>query len=106
MLNNYTYFYLKLCTFSFEIKESSLSDIQDVWYKMLHHHIAVIKEWREVAWNVFCRTTFLRRHSIGMREKTSQCNQHKQNDCSMLIHTCSLGRLINEFTVILTFTRT
>ena len=57
--------YLTLCTFSFEINESRCL-IQGVWYKMLYHHTVVIKEWRDVAWDVLCRTTLTWRHTIGM----------------------------------------
>jgi hypothetical protein len=41
--------------------------IQGVWYKMLYHHTVVIKEWRDVARDLLCRTILSWRHIIGMR---------------------------------------
>jgi hypothetical protein len=35
--------------------------IQGVWYKILYHHTVVIKEWRDVARDVLCRTTLINR---------------------------------------------
>jgi hypothetical protein len=43
--------------------------IQGVWYKMLHHNTVVIKEWRNIARDVFCWTTCSWHHSIGIRRK-------------------------------------
>jgi len=37
---------------------------------MLYHHTVVIKEWRDVARDVLCRTTLSWRHTIGMWDKT------------------------------------
>jgi hypothetical protein len=53
-------FYLTLYTFSFEINESSLSDTRCCITTL------VIKEWRDVAQDVPCRTTLTLRHTIGM----------------------------------------
>jgi hypothetical protein len=44
--------------------------IQGVWYKMLYHHTVVIKEWRDVARDVLCRTTLTWRDIIGMCHHT------------------------------------
>ena len=57
-------FYLTLYTFSFEINESSLSDTRCCITTL------VIKEWRDVARDVPCRTTLTLRHTIGMWDKT------------------------------------
>ena len=55
------FFYLTLCTFSFEIKESSLSDTRFCITTL------VIEEWRKDARDL-CRTTLSWHHIIGMRE--------------------------------------
>jgi len=44
--------YLTFCTFSFEFKKVACL-IQDV----VSHHTVVIKEWRDVARDLLCRTT-------------------------------------------------
>ena len=79
-------FYLTFCTFSFQLKESSLSDtrclIQDVWCKVSDTRCCIttltvmIKEWRDVARDLLCRTILSWCHIIGMRGKTRQCEQH------------------------------
>jgi len=70
-LSNKSY-YLIFSTFLFEIKDGRPSD------KILYHHTVVIKEWRDVARDLFCRTTLSWRHIIEMREKTYQNKQRKQ----------------------------
>jgi hypothetical protein len=57
MLNYDKTFYLMLCPFTSEIKECSL--MQDV----------VMKEWRDLARDLLCRTTLSSRHIIGTQEK-------------------------------------
>jgi hypothetical protein len=71
--------YLTFCTFSFEFKEVACL-IQGVWYKMLYHHTVVIKEWRDVARDLLCRTILSWRHIIGMRGKTRQCEQRLKSN--------------------------
>jgi hypothetical protein len=39
---------------------------------MLYHHTMVIKEWRNVAGDVLCRTTLTWRHIIGIWDKTQK----------------------------------
>ena len=68
-----------ICTFSFEIKESSLSDTRCCITTL------VIKEWCDVAQDLLCQTTLSWRHIIGMQGKTHQCKQRKQSNCLMFI---------------------
>jgi hypothetical protein len=56
--------FVSLYTFSFEISESRLSDTRCCITSV------VMKEWRDVARDVLCRTTLTWLHTIGMRDKT------------------------------------
>ena len=60
---------------------------------MLHHHIVVIKEWRDAVRDFLCRTTLSRRHSIVMQGGTNQCKQRKQSDCLIFIHSYYVSRI-------------
>jgi len=77
MKKNDNLYYLTLCTFSFEIKESSLSDTRCV----IQYVVSLHRSYKKMARNFLCRTTLSWRHSIGMRGKPHQCNQRKQSDC-------------------------
>jgi hypothetical protein len=60
------FFYLTLYTFSFEINESRLSDTDTRCCITTLTVTVVIKEWRDVARDVLCRTTLTWRHTIGI----------------------------------------
>jgi hypothetical protein len=60
---------------------------------MLHHHIVVIKEWRDAVQYFLCRTTLSRRHSIVMQGGTNQGKQRKQSDCLIFIHSYYVSRI-------------
>jgi hypothetical protein len=57
--------YLPLCTFSFEINKSRLSNTRCLIQVVVSPHTVVINEWRDVARDVLCRTTLTWRHTIG-----------------------------------------
>jgi hypothetical protein len=69
-------FYLTLCTFSFEIKESSLSDTRCLIQDVVSPHCGD----KRMAQCCPRRTTLSWRHIIGMWDKTDLCNQCKHSD--------------------------
>ena len=66
---------------------------------MLHHHIVVIKEWRDAVRDFLCRTILSRRHSIVMQGgPINVSNVNKATVQYSFIHI-----MYHEFMVILSF---
>jgi hypothetical protein len=78
------WYYLTLCTFSFEINESRLSDIRYLIQYAVSPHCGV-KEWCDVARNDLCWTTLSWRHIIGMRGETHWESKQLLNVLSFIL---------------------
>ena len=78
-------FYLTLCTFSFGINESSLSDTRCPIQDVVSPHCRD-KRMDDITRDILCRTTLSWRHIIGMLGNKHFCKQRKHSNCLMSIH--------------------
>jgi hypothetical protein len=94
--------FVTFCTFAFEFKE--------VWYKVSDTRCCittlVIKEWRDVARDLLCRTILSWRHIIGMRGKhvnvsnVSKTKEWTATNNVTSCTTCSLPQSIVQICIL------